>query len=139
MHYPSERAEDIAEVIRKTKSSVQHKAHQLGIHKDPEGFFPARSRAKSGENSWNFHGYRRRTPKGYIALYMPEHPSAGADGCVFEHRYVIEKALGYTLPDGFDIHHINGKKDDNRIDNLVVMTHKAHTILHNKEGRKKHE
>jgi len=139
LHYPSERAEDIGAAIGKTKGSVQHKAHRLNIHKDKAGFFDARSKAMRGENSGNFKGYRRKTKKGYVALYKPDHPSAGIDGLVLEHRYIMENALGFQLPDSFDVHHINGKKDDNRIENLVVMTHKAHTILHNRKGRGKHE
>lgn len=136
-HYGSERAEDISAKIGKSVSSVHHKAHRLGIKKDRQAFFKIRSNARKGGKCWNFKGYRRKTAKGYIALYKPEYPTAGVDGCVFEHRYVVETALGCLLPDGFDVHHINGKKDDNRIDNLVIMTHKAHTILHNKKGKKK--
>lgn len=135
-HYPNERAEDIAVVIGKTKSSVQHKAHRLGIKKDIEGFFGARSKANSGERSGNFKGYRRRSTKGYVLIYEPDHPLADKRGQVMEHRLVIENALGCVLSKKFDVHHINGVKDDNRIENLCVMTHKAHTILHNKKGRK---
>ena len=139
IHYPIERAEDIAVVIGKTKSGVQHKAHYLGIGKDPEGFFKVRSNAMSGIHSGNFNGYRRRTSKGYIARYVPDHPMASTNGLVMEHRLIIEESLGHYLPPEFDVHHINGIKDDNRLENLAVMTHKAHTIYHNRNGRKNHE
>ena len=137
-HYAVERAEDIASVIGKSKSSVHHKAQRLGIGKDNDGFHEIRSRASSGANSGNFNGYLRKTPKGYVTRYAPNHPSASNAGIVMEHRYVVEKALGITLPDYFDVHHINGDKTDNRIENLAIMTHKAHTKLHNSR-RKKHE
>lgn len=139
IHYPSEKAEDIAVIIGKSKSGVQHKAHQLGIGKDREGFFKVRSVAQSGSNSGNFKGYRRRTTKGYIALYRPDHPMATKNGLVMEHRLVVEESLGHYLPPEFDVHHINGIKDDNRLENLAIMTHKAHTIYHNKKGRKHNE
>lgn len=139
IHYPSERAEDIAVIIGKSKSGVHHKAHQLGLGKDKEAFFEVRSKAQSGENSGNFKGYRRRTTKGYIAIFCPDHPMATTNGLVMEHRLVIEKSLGCYLPPEFDVHHINGIKDDNRLENLAVMTHKAHTIYHNKKRRKHHE
>ena len=139
IHYPIERAEDIAVVVGKTRGGVQHKAHYLGIGKDPEGFFKVRSNAMSGIHSGNFNGYRRKTSKGYIARYVPDHPMASTNGLVMEHRLIIEESLGHYLPPEFDVHHINGIKDDNRLENLAVMTHKAHTIYHNRNGRKNHE
>lgn len=138
-HYPGERAEDVGRAIGKSKSSVQHKAHSIGVHKDKKLFFEVRSKACSGANSGNFKNYRRKTPKGYIVCYIPDHPYASEKGLVMEHRVVMEKELGCYLPKSFDVHHLNGKKDDNRVENLCVMTHKAHTIFHNKNGRKKHE
>lgn len=134
-HYPSERAEDIGEAIGKSKQAVQHKAHRLDISKDKEAFHEIRSKACSGANSGNFKGYRRKTKHGYYVRYVPDHQNASKDGLVMEHRLVIEKQLGFILPKCFDVHHINGDKGDNRVENLAIMTHKAHTILHNKQGR----
>ncbi|MBR6511150.1 MAG: HNH endonuclease [Phascolarctobacterium sp.] len=45
----------------------------------------------------------------------------------------MERALGIKLPKDFVVHHINGNKKDNRIENLAVMTCKAHSILHNQK------
>lgn len=45
----------------------------------------------------------------------------------------MERALGVKLSKGFVVHHINGNKMDNRIENLAVMTCKAHSILHNQK------
>lgn len=135
-HYASEKAEDIGRVIGRSKSSVQHKANRLNIRKDKEAFHGIRSKACSGVNSGNFKNYRRKAQKGYIARYEPDHPSASKAGLVMEHRLIVEKALGITLPKEFDVHHINGDKTDNRLENLAIMTHSAHTIFHNKGGRK---
>lgn len=48
---------------------------------------------------------------------------------VSEHRQVWQEAYG-TIPPGHVVHHINGDKFDNRLANLQLMTHEAHTSLH---------
>lgn len=50
-----------------------------------------------------------------------------------EHRVIMEEALGFKISNEFVVHHINGNKKDNRLENLAVMTHKAHNILHNQK------
>lgn len=47
-----------------------------------------------------------------------------------EHRYVMEQFLGRKLSRDEEVHHINGDKLDNRVDNLSVLSKKAHSNLH---------
>ncbi len=73
-----------------------------------------------------------RTAKGYIALYRPGHPMAMKTGYVLEHRLVMAEALGRMLLPTEVVDHINTVKDDNRPENLRVLTKKAHDDLSNK-------
>lgn len=63
----------------------------------------------------------RRIHDGYIVVFSPAHPFAGKDLCVPEHRLVMEKHLGRYLKPEEIVHHKNGAKTDNRIENLMLF------------------
>lgn len=47
-----------------------------------------------------------------------------------EHRFIMEKYLGRKLTSDEVIHHINGLKYDNRIENLEIMSRSEHSRMH---------
>lgn len=76
--------------------------------------------------------------KGYVKIYMPDHPEADKNGRILEHRYVMECILGRPLLKEEDVHHIDGTRNNNEPDNLQAMNHRDHAMLHGR-GYKKHE
>ncbi len=91
--------------------------------------------------AWN--GGRLVTKQGYIRMrLLPNDPmfsmtgSLGVghtDGYIFEHRYVMARHLGRPLETWEVVHHKNGDKKDNRIENLELLpdrqNHMAFTLL----------
>jgi len=56
----------------------------------------------------------------------------------FLHRQVWESVFG-PIPPGFDIHHKDGNKLNNSIENLESLPHFEHLSLHMKSNRKLHD
>lgn len=78
---------------------------------------------KKGEFTGNKHplwkGGKHKLGNGYIVEYCPNHPRAYRNK-VYQHILVAEKKIGRLLNISEAVHHINGIKDDNRIDNIIV-------------------
>ena len=57
---------------------------------------------------------------GYVLVHMPDSPAANNKGYVLEHRVVMARSLGRDLLKHENVHHINGVRDDNRLENLEL-------------------
>ena len=82
-----------------------------------------RFRHPAGTDHWHWRGGERSDKSGYVRVYV------GRGRRALEHKAVWEAAYG-PIPRGMHIHHINGDKTDNRIDNLALLSNKAHQAVH---------
>lgn len=81
-----------------------------------------------GSDNPRWSGGRTICEGGYIRILKPDHPYANGRGYVLEHRLVVENAIGRYLGPEESVHHINGKKDDNRLENLELIDHHKRRI-----------
>lgn len=64
--------------------------------------------------------HRKRERSGYVMIKAPDSPMAMINGYVPEHRLVMADHIGRPLEKFENVHHINGVRDDNRIENLEL-------------------
>lgn len=68
---------------------------------------------------------------GYVKLRVgKDHPLADSRAMAYEH-HVVWCAAGRAMPKADEtLHHINGQKDDNRLQNLALISRSEHAKLH---------
>lgn len=72
-------------------------------------------------NSWK--GGKRHDSRGYVSIYMPNHPFAYSNKrYVREHRLVMQKHLGRFLQRKEVVHHIDSNPKNNNINNLMLFS-----------------
>ena len=104
----------------------------------------AKHRAVSKPSSWNnreghprWKGGRHVTSDGYVQIVVdlddPMLVMADERGRVYEHRLMVARSLGRPLVSSEIVHHRNGDKQDNRLENLDLTTRTRHSAYHYEE------
>jgi len=121
--------QDIANLFDTSRGTIVRFFDKFGIQRrDRQAAARFASFKYKRENHPNWKG-GRSISAGYVVVLKPDHPRADQHGYVREHILVWEKAHGQNLPKGWEIHHLNGLKTDNRPKNLVALPDKSHRRL----------
>lgn len=83
---------------------------------------------------WSKWGLREHTTGHLIVRVGRDHPFADKDGWAYLHT-IVWAAAGRSIPPGYSIHHLDGDKLNNRLENLESVDSIAHAKAHLAERR----
>ena len=101
------------------------------IHKNGNKFDNRKENLASAKG---YHNNGKTVLNGYIAIYMPMHPKAFSNGCVYEHVLVAEEILGRYLNEEECVHHIDFNRKNNDKSNLIVFASNSDHVSYHAGG-----
>lgn len=101
-----------------------------------------------GNKNASWKSDKKITNYGYVKIRCLDHPFKDCDGFVFEHRLIAERYLlneensieingKRYLKEEYAVHHLDGNKQNNVLENLQVISKQEHSKLHSLERAKK--
>ncbi len=95
----------------------------MSKHRKPMSEEDKRKRSEANIRYWDSHRKEVLNKNGYLSLCVGNKRE-------YVHRIVMEEHLGRKLTDNEAVHHINGDRTDNRIENLQLLSRAEHSKLH---------
>lgn len=118
--YNDERLLDIS----KKSSEQMHREYANGTRDKNKIVEKANeARRKKGLDKFKTNPSMHVSKRGYLMIYVP------GRGNVKYHHYIWEQKYG-KLPKGMHLHHIDGNRLNNKIENLQLLTPSEHCKLH---------
>jgi hypothetical protein len=90
---------------------------------------------RTGKDNHEWMGGRTTDKNGYVLVLARNHPNARKNGYILEHRLIMSQYLGRALSKMEVVHHANGIRDDNRIENLILFEKNADHLRHELAGQ----
>lgn len=126
-YYHTEKTKKKMRLARKRRKLSEKEKHQARtvFTRDKTGKKLAKlkktlSKALTGKKHPGWKGGRIYRKGGYVSIWI------GTRKYAREHRLVMEKHLGRKLKKWEMVHHLNGRRDDNRLVNLKLVVIRNH-------------
>ena len=136
IYYPNMTNKELSQKYGRSIESLKRKASRLGLYKTKETLFRGSSECRKGCKSPSWKGGKKKNNYGYVLIMKKDHPSCDSSGYVLEHRVIMEEYIGRYLEKDEIVHHKNGIKDDNRIENLELLKWGEHTRAHHNGAKR---
>lgn len=77
---------------------------------------------RTGSKNWKWRGGRVKNRSGYVTVTVSDYPGTSKSISIHEHTYMMAKFLGRPIREKESVHHKNGVRDDNRLENLELWS-----------------
>ena len=116
--------------------SAQHRENIAKALQQPDVIEAMKTRS-AGPSNPMWAGGMALNSQGYVEIHAPGHPRRNSKGRVSRYRLVMEHHIGRYLEYGEVVHHIDGDKTNDNIENLMLFPNNGEHIAYHAAANKK--